>query len=342
MSKPKKIYAIDLFCGVGGLTYGLQKAGISVLAGIDIDSNCEYPYQYNNRVKFICKDICKITKNDINEIFPSDGLKLLAGCAPCQPFSTYTQGRNDNKWKLVNEFSRLVQETEPDFVTMENVPSLIKHKAFRSLIKILDKCNYQYNYEIVDCTTIGLAQTRKRLVLIASKHSDIELLKPYNKEVKSLFDVIGKMEKIKAGEQSKNDPLHTAASLTNINLKRIKQSKPGGTWRDWNSKIVTKCHKKHTGKFYSGVYGRLEWNKPSSTITTQFFGYGNGRFGHPEQNRALSIREGALIQGFPKKYKFLEGNSSIKFTHLGRLIGNAVPPKLGHIIGNSIVKSLDY
>ena len=121
-------------------------------------------------------------------------------------------------------------------------------------------------------------------------------------------------------------------------MKRIKQSRPGGTWRDWPEKLRANCHRKESGKTYPSVYGRMEWNKPAPTMTTQCYGYGNGRFGHPEQDRAISLREAAIIQSFPKKYKFFNKNSDISFSHLGTLIGNAVPPKLGEAIGECIIK----
>ena len=134
--------------------------------------------------------------------------------------------------------------------------------------------------------------------------------------------------------------MHQAASLSPLNLKRIKQSKPGGTWLDWDKKLRCLCHRKKSGKSYGGVYGRMEWNKPGPTITTQFYVYGTGRFGHPEQDRALTLREGALLQTFPKKYKFIAPDRVYSLKKLGIHIGNAVPVRLGVIIGRSIKKHI--
>jgi len=151
---------------------------------------------------------------------------------------------------------------------------------------------------------------------------------------------IGNIETIKAGSSSKEDRLHKSAALSKINLKRIRESVPGGSWRDWDEELRTACHRKESGSTYSSVYARMKWNKPSPTITTQFFSFGTGRFGHPEQDRALSIREGAILQTFPKKYKFMLTSSPVELKRLGRYIGNAVPVRLGEIIGRTIVKHL--
>lgn len=129
--------------------------------------------------------------------------------------------------------------------------------------------------------------------------------------------------------------------MSEINLKRIRASKPGGTWRDWPKKLVADCHKEGSGKTYPSVYGRMEWNKPAPTMTTQCYGYGNGRFGHPEQDRAISLREAAVIQGFPRDYKFIERGASVEFRTLGRMIGNAVPVGLGQAIAKSIKAHLE-
>ena len=146
------------------------------------------------------------------------------------------------------------------------------------------------------------------------------------------------MPALSQGKGSNVDTLHVAAGLSDLNLKRIRVSKPGGTWRDWPKELVAECHRKNTGKTYPGVYARMSWDQPSPTLTTQFFGFGNGRFGHPDQDRAISLREGAILQGFPPEYSFLPEGDKVHFKTLGRLIGNAVPVTLGEIIGKSIQK----
>ena len=149
---------------------------------------------------------------------------------------------------------------------------------------------------------------------------------------------IGNLEPLNAGQKSTRDRLHQCSKLSELNLRRIRASKPGGTWRDWSEDLRAKCHLKASGKTYPAVYGRMEWNRPSPTITTQCFGFGNGRFGHPEQDRAISLREAALLQTFPPTYKFVDSNKPVVFSSVGRLIGNAVPVKLGEVIAESIIK----
>ena len=333
------IEAVDLFCGAGGLTKGLENAGINVSLGIDIDPICAYPYEANNKATFLLKSVDQV---EASELFTKKkGYKLLAGCAPCQPFSKYRQGiesKSDKRWKLLHEFRRLIEDSQPDFVTMENVPRLREEKVFRDFLRSLHKLGYKTSYQVVNCADYGVPQQRNRLVLLASKHGELTLIPRTHtpSKYKTVRDVLEGLDSIEAGEALEKDPLHLSASLSPINLKRIKSSKPGGTWKDWDKNLIAKCHQKSSGKTYGSVYGRMSWDKPSPTITTQFFGFGNGRFGHPIQHRAISIREGAILQSFPKGYKFIKKGEEIQIKHLGRLIGNAVPVKLGEVIGKSI------
>ena len=149
------------------------------------------------------------------------------------------------------------------------------------------------------------------------------------------------LPRLKHGDVDDTDPLHRASRLSETNAKRMTAAKPGGTWRDWDPKLVTPCHKAETGKGYSSVYGRMSWAAPSPTITTQFFGFGNGRFGHPEQDRALSLREGALLQGFPQDYQFVPPGERVHFKKVGRLIGNAVPVHLAGAIARAVRKHIE-
>ncbi|PKN66274.1 MAG: DNA (cytosine-5-)-methyltransferase [Deltaproteobacteria bacterium HGW-Deltaproteobacteria-15] len=336
------ISCVDIFCGAGGLTYGFAKEGISVVAGFDLDPACEYPYSRNNGAKFIKKDICKMLPSEIEELFIPGTVRLLAGCAPCQPFSTYSQRYDteaDGKWKLLTEFERLALGVRPDILTMENVPTIVKHRVFESFVKSLTDADYQVWSDVVECAAYGVPQTRKRMVLIASLHGQIELISPTRTsgKYKTVGKVIGSLPALKAGESSRKDRLHVASSLSETNLKRIRASKPGGTWRDWPDRLVAECHRNDSGKTYPSVYGRMEWDKPAPTMTTQCYGFGNGRFGHPDQDRGISLREAALLQGFPRSYRFVPPRGKIYFKTLGRLIGNAVPVHLGRAIAKSIL-----
>jgi len=174
---------------------------------------------------------------------------------------------------------------------------------------------------------------------MASRLGKVEILPPnfFENSTVTVRQAISHLPALAAGGSDPNDPLHTASSLSELNLCRIKASRPGGTWRDWNTVLVAQCHRKKSGQTYPSVYGRMEWDAPSPTMTTQCFGYGNGRFGHPEQNRAISLREAAILQTFPENYCFLAPGERVSFSKLGRFIGNAVPVRIGEIIAKSLL-----
>lgn len=341
----ENIVAIDLFCGAGGLTKGLAQAGIKVLLGVDIDPACAFPFSHNNDAIFLNASVAQLSASDLPEI-GANSFSLLAGCAPCQTFSTYNQKAtsDDERWWLLNEFSRIIVESNPDFVTMENVPGLMKEDVFDSFCNVLSRNNYEIEKSIIDCSEYGLPQRRQRLVLLASRYGRPRLLTPrefFPKETDTTVGAaIGGLPPLRAGEMNNADPLHQAARLSDLNLKRIRHSKPGGTWRDWPAHLISNCHKKGMGATYASVYGRMKEDAPSPTITTQFYGYGSGRFGHPTQDRAISLREGAILQGFPENYKFSPDDAEIKRKTIGRLIGNAVPVTLGRLIGKSFAKHI--
>lgn len=337
------ITAVDLFCGLGGLTYGLASGGVRVVAGIDLDPQCRFPYQANNQAIFIESDVRKLSGNEIRSLWGTGTHSLLAGCAPCQSFSTYSRGRRpfrrDLKWELLADFGRLVMESRPDFVTMENVPQLRDHAVFNDFIASLK--GYHLWHEVIQCARYGVPQTRKRLVLLASRLGPIAMLPPtlIDEQAATVRAAISHLKPLSAGGADPNDTLHSACALSALNLQRIRESKPGGTWRNWEVKLIAECHKKKSGETYPSVYGRMEWDAPAPTITTQSFGYGNGRFGHPEQDRAISLREAALLQTFPHSYRFLKPGERVRFNVLGRLIGNAVPVRIGEIVAESLLKS---
>ncbi len=342
------VVAVDLFCGAGGLTKGLSNAGIDVRLGIDCDPACKYPYTANNGAEFRLESVEKVTDELLESYYPENTIRLLAGCAPCQTFSTYYQkyvpqaSEDDKRWSLLLQFSRLACSILPELVTMENVPGLEKQPVFMKFVNSLKKAGYKVSHSIVHCEDYGIPQHRSRLVLLASRFGDIKLLTPKELRIRkrTVRQAIGQMPEIEAGCRDAKDPLHMSSELSPINLRRIRCSKPGGTWRDWPKSLVAQCHQKKSGKTYPSVYGRMEWDKASPTITTQFFGFGNGRFGHPEQDRALSLREGAILQSFPRQYLFSAPGEPICLKSIGRMIGNAVPVKLGEVIGKSIFAHL--
>lgn len=352
MQKHRKFAAtaVDLFCGAGGLTRGLLSAGLKVVAGYDVDKHCRFPYEHNNSgAKFYQQSVTTLTAKTLSAHYPKNHRRVLVGCAPCQTFSKYTQGlRNDcdPKWTLLKDFGRLVRQVNPHVVSIENVPEIQRYQVFYDFLDLLATEGFHFTEDekrwVIHCQDYGLPQHRRRLVILASRLGPIELIPPTHRpgEYRTVADALHTLPRLLAGSISRSDPLHRSSALSDLNLRRIRTAKPGGTWRDWPHKLRADCHKQETGSHYSSVYGRMEWNQPSPTITTQFYGFGNGRFGHPVQNRALSLREGAVLQSFPRSYQFVEHGGEYHIKRIGRLIGNAVPVRLGKAIGRSIIKHL--
>src|SRR3989304_1906858 len=241
-----------------------------------------------------------------------------------------------NSLSFWNKITVLFQK---DNEFMENVPNLANQKIFKEFVVFLEQNGYFGSYSNVYCPDYGIPQKRRRLVLLASKYGVVSLIpKTHSKEnYNTLRQAIKYLPPVEAGEVCESDPLHRTTKLSNMNLRRIKASKPNGTWLDWSEDLQLACHKKKTGKTYKAVYGRMSWDEPSSTITTQFYNYGTGRFGHPTQNRALTIKEAAILQTFPENYKFYKSQKDIFIKRLGIYIGNAVPVELGVVIGKSIL-----
>ena len=344
------IACVDLFCGAGGLTHGLLSAGVDVRAGVDFEEACRHPYQANHcGVEFHRADVAELKASTVEGWFGDAAVRVLAGCAPCQPFSTYAlryqkdeRIEDDQRWSLLNHFARLVTELRPDIVIMENVPTVTRHVVFTNFKDTLEQLGYRVWFDVVDCAKYGLPQRRNRTVLLASLHGPIHLREQRAAEVRTVEDVIKALPTLRHGATDNGDRLHTASRLSDLNFERIQHSKPGGTWRDWPERLVARCHTKDSGKSYPGVYGRMRYDEPAPTLTTQFYGFGNGRFGHPTQARGLSLREGALLQGFPRDYSFVPDDQPIQFKSLGRMIGNAVPVDLGRVIGESIIDHVEH
>jgi len=335
---------VDLFCGVGALSHGLKRAGLKIKAGYDTDRRCGYAFEKNNEARFHARDVAKLTPEEIRAHFTGAGPSILAGCAPCQPFSTYKQRYDeDPRWDLVHSFAALAASVKSDFVTMENVPALLRYRdgaVFENFRNTLSEAGYSVRWTIAKCENFGVPQRRRRLVVLASRRGHVEDLVVTHPRPTSVGEAIRMLPPISAGESHYEDPLHTAASLSPINIKRIKASRPGGSWRDWPFELRAKCHQRATGQTYPGVYARMAWDEPSPTMTTQCYGFGNGRFGHPEQDRAISLREAAMLQTFPQDYEFIPKGEKISFTEVGRWIGNAVPVALAEAVGRAILSSM--
>lgn len=334
------IEAVDLFCGAGGLSAGLKRAGVRVRAGYDLEEACRYAFEYNIGASFVAADVARVSGSQLKQWYSNRAVKLLAGCAPCQPFSTYNQGRDtrdDRKWPLLYQFARLISEVRPELVTMENVPDVTRHEVYGDFVEELKSAGYAIWANPVACIDYGLPQQRRRHVLLASRLGPIELIPPTHQgKSVTVAEAIAGLPRIEAGQACPTDPLHRSASLNETNLARIKHSRPGGSWKEWPEHLRAACHRKSSGNTYPSVYGRMSWDEPAPTMTTLCYGFGNGRFGHPEQDRAISLREAAILQSFPSDYRFAPPDSRIEFKPIGRMIGNAVPVRLGEVIGESL------
>ncbi len=346
--------AVDVFCGIGGLTHGMILENVSVTAGIDLDESCQFAFEKNNNAVFIAKDVTELSAKELNNYFPKNKRKILVGCAPCQPFSLYNhknandkeKRKADDKWKLLYSFAALIEKVKPDILSMENVPMLVKFnrgKVFNDFVTSLKRSGYKVSWKIINAQDYGVPQRRKRLILLGSKLGDIELIAGTVKEkkFKTVREAIGHLPPVEDGVAHPSDALHRARKLTDINKLRIKAMKEGGFWRDWDKSLWLDCHKKNTGKEFNSVYGRMKWDDVAPTMTTYCIGINNGRFGHPEQDRAITLREAALLQSFPENYQFINPETAFNSQNIAKHIGNAVPVGLGVAIAKSIKNHID-
>ena len=335
-----KIKVYDFFSGCGGASLGFQEAGMDITLSIDIDSNSIKTFSYNipNAI-LINKDIRLVNEEDIEVYFDRNLPSLFSACAPCQPFSKIKRARaNDDRIHLLAEFSRFVKYYKPDYIFLENVPGIQNRYGddpLNSFLVLLNTLGYTYTIKVIEAQSYGVPQKRSRLVLIASSSGAVSFPKPTHgyksRPYSTVKNWIWKLPPIEAGQTHSIDPMHRSASLSNTNLLRIKMTPPEKGRESWSEDLVLECHKDHTG--HSDVYGRMKWNLPASTLTTRCISLSNGRFGHPEQNRAISLREAALLQTFPRQFLAFGSLNS-----MARQIGNAVPPLLAKKIGRQFVK----
>lgn len=346
-SKTPNMKAVDFFCGGGGMSYGMQKAGIKILAGIDNEIACKKTYLSNIKdAEFINSDIFELKENDLAQqlqLKKNDDELILIGCSPCQFWSIINTDKNKSakSKNLLVEFARFVKYLRPGYVVVENVPGVLQRKEESGLaqfINWLENHNYAVHFEIHNTYDFGVPQTRKRFTLIANRVTEKELVPKPTKRRRTVADVLGvenNFPKLAAGNKDKSIKLHTVANITALTRKRLeKVAKNGGNRLGFanDPELQLPCFV-GKDKSFKDTFGRLWWDKPASTITTKFYSVSNGRFVHPEEDRAISLREGATLQSFPKSYKFY--GSSIDA--IARQIGNAVPPQYARQIGLSIV-----
>lgn len=342
--KLPKVKVVDFFSGCGGTSAGLQEAGMEILAGIDIDEDSADSFGRNFPGANVFRtNILDLDTKVIEGLLPRRDYVLFAGCAPCQPFSKQQKNRitTDPRRTLLLEFLRFILDLRPEFVLVENVPGIQSVEPgsgpFDKFVRSLKAEGYSIDYGVLTAAEFGVPQVRKRLVLVASLVSEVRLPpRTHGDDLESFSSVrdwIGHLPPIDAGARSTSDRDHSSMKLSPINLERIRATPEGGGRADWPPRLRLKCHSEYNG--HSDVYGRLSWDRPASGLTTRCISYSNGRFGHPEQDRAISVREAALLQTFPRDFQFAG-----TLTSRARQIGNAVPPLVARRTGEALVQSL--
>jgi len=338
--------AVDFFCGAGGVSCGFNRVGIKVLGGIDIDPQFKKTYEENNNAIFLNEDVSNLAPEKLCKLLPiekKDNNLVFVGCSPCQYYSNLKSDKTKSKQGrlLLDDFKEFVLYYLPGFVLIENVPGLETKvgSPIHSFKQALREKGYVFDQNVLNAKYFGVPQNRRRFVLVASRITKSIALPKQNLEKEHLITVkeaIGNYQKfppINAGTEDKSAFLHSSSRLSVLNLERVKNTpKNGGSRRAWanDEKLQLECYKNHDG--HHDVYGRMAWGKPAPAITTRFIYTSTGRYSHPEQDRGISLREGATLQSFPLSYNFYSTNKGA----IATMIGNAVPPKLAEAIGNSL------
>lgn len=331
--------AIDLFAGCGGLSEGLRQAGFRTIAACEIDPVAVAAYKLNHPdVVVFEKDIRQVDPSEIKKILKDEPLHLLAGCPPCQGFSSLRRlnkkrSVRDGRNSLVDEYSRFIENLRPLTIMMENVPGLQNYFKFQDMIKKLEKLGYRLDTAVVNVADYGVPQRRKRLIVAGSLLNEIKIAPRVN-IIKTVAMCIGSIESI----QETKDPLHKiVAKHTDKIMEMIRLiPKDGGSRTELPKKYILECHKRENVGF-NDVYGRLKWDDYSSTITGGCLNPSKGRFLHPSEHRAITAREAALLQTFPKDYAFPTNATKTK---IALMIGNALPPEFCRLQAKNILDHL--
>lgn len=339
------IHVIDFFSGCGGTSLGFRQAGMKIAAGIDCDADAARTYRRNFPEATFIERRIEDAEDDVADVIAAqpEGLLLFSGCAPCQPFSRIRRdGIQDRRRGLLDYFGGMIERFHPALVFVENVPGLegraVHTGPFQGFLRLLRQLGYHFDFRIVSSQEYGVPQYRRRLVVMASLFSTPPFPDPTHgpgapsDTFSPAWEWIRRFPPLSAGEAHASIPNHRAARLSQLNLQRISATPPGGGRQDWPPELVLDCHKRMSGG-YTDVYGRMHKDRPASALTTRCISLSNGRFGHPEQDRAISVREAAALQTFPNDFVF-EGS----FISGAKQVGNAVPVLLARRFGEAFVR----
>lgn len=337
MGKPM---AIDLFSGCGGLTLGLKQAGFRVIGAVEMSAVAVDTYKVNHKSVHVWeKDICKLSIAEVRRklrLEPGE-LDLLAGCPPCQGFSTITTlngkySSNDPRNNLVFQFMRFVRGLRPKTIMMENVPALARDRRMTKLLAELASLGYKCSTDVLNAADYGVPQRRRRFILMAGRREEI----PFAKKARSQPVVRDAFKKL--GRGARLDPLHNYKEKRTALVKDRIRSVPanGGSRFDLGEGHQLKCHQTFDG--FKDIYGRMSWDKVAPTITTGCFNPSKGRFLHPTKHRAITLREAALLQTFPKSYFFSLERGRIR---AAEMIGNALPPEFIRRHARKVIEELE-
>jgi DNA (cytosine-5)-methyltransferase 1 len=342
--KKNNIRVFDFFSGAGGASCGFRNAGLEIVLGVDKDPDSKTTFLTNfPEAKFIQENISVLTPESISHIVNEmSGPRLFCGCAPCQPFSRQNKNKSlaDDRMKLLERFGDFVRFFVPEYVFIENVPGLQNMEVAQSgplgnFLNLLKSLKYFFKCDVIRSCDYGVPQRRARLVLMASTLAPVRFPKPNfgirrTYPYRTVADLMAGLPLLSAGKCDPVDRDHCSAPLSEKNLARLRATPPGGSHKDWPNELKLACHLRHDG--HTDAYGRLSWDKMAGALTTKCISLSNGRFGHPDQDRALSVREAALLQTFP-----LDWNFSGTLWTKARQVGNAVPPILAFRFGKMIL-----
>ena len=335
------IKMVDFFSGCGGASAGFAKAGIRPVVAIDNDLDSVATYRANfPETTVIEDDIRNLSPRALLDLLPSEerAPTLFVGCSPCQPFADYQKGEvaTDDRSFLLFEFLRFINALNPELVFIENVSGVRRPRSgggiFTRFVEELSR-THDVSYGEILCADYGVPQVRRRLVLLASRLGRIGFPRPTHGPLgqsphSTVREWIGDLPPIAAGENHPEVPNHRASRLSALNAVRISLTPEGGDWRNWPEHLWGDRHRKGF-RGHTDSYGRLTWDRAAPTLTTRCISYSNGRYGHPEQDRGLSVREAALLQTFPSDFVFMGTLNS-----QARQVGNAVPVKLAERFGH--------